>query len=50
MPFPEALRRAGFSPDELAGDPQLCQGGGGYVYRVKVMRDGQVSSVAIPAS
>jgi hypothetical protein len=49
-PFPEALRRAGFAPNELAGDPQLCQGGGGYVYRVRVMRDGQVSSVSIPAN
>src|SRR4051812_14656209 len=50
VPFPEALRRAGYSRDQLAGDPQLCKSGGGFVYRVRVVQDGQVSSVTIPAN
>jgi hypothetical protein len=50
IPFPEALQRAGYSSDQLAGDPQLCRNGGGFVYRVRVYRNGQVSSVSIPAS
>jgi hypothetical protein len=49
-PFPEAFRRAGYSRNQLAGDPQLCQSGGGYVYRVRVVQGGQVSSVTIPAN
>lgn len=50
IPFPEALRRAGYGSDQLAGDPELCQAGGGFVYQVRVVRDGQVSSVSIPAN
>jgi hypothetical protein len=45
-----ALQRAGISSDQLAGDPQLCQSGGGFAYRVQVVQDGQVSSVTIPAN
>ena len=46
-------RRCGapaISRDQLAGDPQLCQAGGGYVYRVRVYQDGQVTAVNIPAN
>ena len=50
MPFPEAIRRAGISPNQLAGNPQLCQSGGGFVYRVQVLQDGYVNSVSIPAN
>lgn len=50
VPFPEAIRRAGISPNQLAGDPQLCQSGGGFVYVVQVLQDGQVTSVSIPAN
>jgi hypothetical protein len=48
-PFPEALRRAGYSPNELAGSPQLCQTGSGWAYQVQIVRGGQVSTVMIPA-
>lgn len=50
LPFPEALQRAGYSGDQLAGRPQLCEAGGGYVYRVKIVQQGQVQSVTIPAN
>ena len=50
VPFPDALQRAGYSRDQLAGSPQLCQAGGGFVYRVRIVQDGQVSSVNIPAN
>jgi hypothetical protein len=50
IPFPEALRRAGLSRNQLAGDPQLCRGGGGYVYRVRIVQNGQVQAVNIPAN
>ena len=50
IPFPEALRRAGVSRNQLAGDPQLCRGGGGYVYRVRIVQNGQVRAVNIPAN
>lgn len=50
LPFPEALRRAGYTGDQLAGRPQLCDAGGGYVYRVKIVQQGQVQSVTIPAN
>jgi len=50
VPFPEALRRAGYSRNQLAGGPELCQAGGGYVYRLRVVRNGQVSAVTIPAN
>jgi hypothetical protein len=48
-PFPEAMRRAGISPDQVV-DVQLCRGGGGYVYRVRVLQPGgKVRRVNIPA-
>jgi hypothetical protein len=50
VPLAEALQRAGISPDQLAGNPQLCQSGGGFVYRVRVYQDGQLSSRTIPAN
>ena len=50
VPLPVALQRAGISPDQLAGGAQLCQAGGGFVYRVRIVQDGQVSSVSIPAN
>ena len=50
VPLPVALQRAGISPDQLAGNPQLCQSGGGFVYRVQVVENGQVNSVTIPAN
>ena len=50
VPLPEALRRAGVSRDQLAGNPQLCQAGGGFVYKVRVYQDGQLSAVNIPAN
>ena len=50
VPFPEALQRAGVSRDQLAGNPQLCQAGGGFVYRVRVYQDGQLTGVNIPAN
>jgi hypothetical protein len=48
MPFPEAARQAGISSDQVVG-VQLCRSGGGYVYRVRVLRGGKVRSVNIPA-
>jgi hypothetical protein len=48
--FPEALQRAGVARDQVAGNPQLCQGGGGYVYRVRVYQDGKLSGRNIPAN
>jgi hypothetical protein len=48
--FPEALQRAGVSRDQVAGNPQLCQAGGGFVYKVRVYQDGQLSGVNIPAN
>jgi hypothetical protein len=50
VPFPDALQRAGYSRNQLAGDPQLCKAGGGFVYRVRIVRSGQVSAVSIPAN
>jgi hypothetical protein len=48
-PFPEAMRRAGISSDQVV-DVQLCRGGGGYVYRVRVLQPGgKVRRVNIPA-
>ena len=49
MPFPSAVRQAGISPDQVV-DVQLCQAGGGYVYRVRVIdASGQVTAMNIPA-
>jgi len=50
VPFPEALRRAGVSRDQLAGNPQLCESGGGLVYKIRVYQDGQLTGVNIPAN
>jgi hypothetical protein len=48
-PFPDAFRGAGFTADQLVDQPQLCSAGGGWVYRVRVLQGGQVSTVDIPA-
>jgi hypothetical protein len=50
VPLPEALRRAGVARNQIAGNPRLCAGGGGFVYQVRVVQDGQVTSVTIPAN
>ena len=50
VPLPVALQRAGISSNQIAGNAQLCQSGGGYVYRVRIVQDGQVTSVTIPAN
>jgi hypothetical protein len=50
VPFPEALRRAGLSPERLVGRPLLCRSGGGYVYQLRVLGPaGRVRVVEIPA-
>jgi hypothetical protein len=49
IPFPDAMRRAGLSADEVV-DVQLCQSGGGYVYLVRILRGGEVTTQNIPAS
>jgi hypothetical protein len=46
VPFPEAASRAGLAANQVV-DVQLCQAGGGYVYRVR-LRDGGEANV--PAS
>ena len=48
--FPEALQRAGVQRDQVAGNPQLCSAGGGFVYKVRVYQDGQLTGVNIPAN
>lgn len=49
VPFPEAIRQSGIARSEVV-DVQLCEGGGGFVYRVKVLnKRGRVRSVNIPA-
>jgi hypothetical protein len=49
VPFPEAVRRAGLSSDQVV-EVQLCQSGGGYVYRVRVLESGgEVRARNIPA-
>lgn len=50
IPLPEALQRAGLPPGGLV-DAQLCQGGRGYVYKVRVLQGGgKVRAINIPAS
>ena len=49
VPLPEALRRAGIERDRLVG-VELCQAGGGFVYRVRVLEPGGgVRQIEIPA-
>jgi hypothetical protein len=49
LPFPDALRRAGIAHNQLV-DRQLCRGGGGYVYRLRVLGPGgRVRGIDIPA-
>jgi len=49
VPFPEAMARAGVMAHQIV-DVQLCRGGGGYVYRVRVLQpNGRVRRVNIPA-
>ena len=48
VPFPDAMRQAGLSPDQVV-DVQLCATGGGFVYRVRVLEGGAVRRVNIPA-
>jgi hypothetical protein len=50
VPFPEAARRAGLSSDQVV-EVQLCQAGGGFVYRVRVLQPGgKVRGMTIPAN
>ena len=50
MPLSRALRRAGIDGQPV-GRPRLCEGGGGWFYRVKVLdRRGGVTPVEIPAN
>ena len=44
-----ALRQAGIRPRDVVG-AQLCEGGGGYVYRVRVYDGRNATSVSIPAN
>ena len=46
IPLPEATSRAGIEDNDVV-DAQLCQAGGGYVYRVRLRDGGQAS---IPAN
>jgi hypothetical protein len=49
VPFPEAMQRAGVMAHQIV-EVQLCRGGGGYVYRVRVLQpNGRVRRVNIPA-
>jgi hypothetical protein len=41
--FPEAASRAGIEANQVVG-VQLCQAGGGYVYRVR-LRDGRQANI-----
>ena len=51
VPFPEAVRRAGLRRNQIVGQPQLCRGGGGYVYRVDVLERGRdYRTISIPAN
>jgi hypothetical protein len=46
LPFAEAAARAGIEANQVV-DADLCQGGGGYVYRVRLRDGGQTD---IPAN
>ena len=49
VPFPEAMRQAGLKGGEVV-EVQLCRRGGGWAYRVRVLRNGQVKAMNIPAN
>jgi uncharacterized membrane protein YkoI len=48
MPLPEAIRQAGLAGGRVV-DAQLCRAGGGFVYRIRILQDGEVSGRTIPA-
>ena len=49
LTLPAALQRAGVSGQVV--DAQLCQSGGGYVYRVRIRAaNGELKSMQIPAN
>jgi hypothetical protein len=47
-PLPEALRQAGLEDGRVV-DAQLCRAGGGFVYRVRILQNGQVRGTNVPA-
>lgn len=47
VPLPEAMRQAGLNGGVVGAE--LCRGGGGYIYRVRLRQSGQVRVVNIPA-
>jgi hypothetical protein len=50
VPFPVAAQRAGIDPRDVQ-DVALCQSGGGYVYRVRIVQpSGAPRVVSIPAN
>jgi len=48
VPLPEAMQQAGLAADRVV-DAQLCRSGGGFVYRIRVLKEGDVRPVEIPA-
>lgn len=46
IPLPDATSRAGIDASQVV-DAELCQGGGGYVYRVRLRDGGQAN---VPAN
>jgi hypothetical protein len=48
-PLPAALQNAGLSGAQVL-DAELCRAGGGWAYRVRYRRDGQVEAANIPAN
>ena len=49
VPLPQAIQQAGLSSGQVV-DAKLCEAGGGYVYRVRVLQPGgKVRAVNIPA-
>lgn len=49
IPFPDALQQAGIAAEQVV-DVQLCESGGGFVYRVRVLQpNGRVRATNIPA-
>jgi uncharacterized membrane protein YkoI len=47
VPLPEAMQQAGVEGGVV--EAELCRGGGGYSYRVRLRQNGQVRVVNIPA-